>query len=57
MYTVLTPITSQICKRNHNSALYEPSGPLENLWPGMYYLKSIDAKFRCKYAIVPEADA
>ncbi|KAH9975383.1 hydroxymethylglutaryl-CoA synthase [Lactifluus volemus] len=36
---------------NHNAAPYKPSGSIENVWPGTYYLESIDEKFRRKYAV------
>lgn len=48
---------TQIREKNHNAAPYQPTGSLDNLWPGTYYLESIDAKFRRKYAVVPEATA
>ena len=42
---------SQLREENHNAAPYTPSGSIENIWPGTYYLESIDNKFRRKYAI------
>ncbi|KIM34331.1 hypothetical protein M408DRAFT_325760 [Serendipita vermifera MAFF 305830] len=44
----------KIREKNHNSAPYTPSGSIENLWPGTYYLESIDDKYRRKYAMTPE---
>ncbi|KAG8759323.1 hypothetical protein FRC14_006163 [Serendipita sp. 396] len=45
----------KIREQNHNSAPYAPTGSVDNLWPGSYYLESIDDKFRRKYAIAPSA--
>ncbi|KIM68291.1 hypothetical protein SCLCIDRAFT_1209715 [Scleroderma citrinum Foug A] len=42
-------------EKNHNSANYTPEGSIENIWPGAYYLESIDGKFRRKYARAPKA--
>lgn len=40
---------------NHNAVNYTPSGSLDNLWPGTYYLEHIDAKYRRKYTRIPLA--
>lgn len=40
-------------ERNHNAGSYIPEGSLDNIWPGAYYLESIDGKYRRKYARVP----
>jgi hydroxymethylglutaryl-CoA synthase len=48
--TYLT-IFSKLREANHNAAPYKPSGSIENIWPGTYYLESIDEKYRRKYAI------
>ncbi|CCA71881.1 probable hydroxymethylglutaryl-CoA synthase [Serendipita indica DSM 11827] len=45
----------KIREQNHNAAPYAPTGSIENLWPGSYYLDSIDDKFRRKYAVTPDA--
>lgn len=42
-------------EKNHNAADYTPQGSIENIWPGAYYLESIDHKFRRKYARAPKA--
>ncbi|KIJ55599.1 hypothetical protein M422DRAFT_24168 [Sphaerobolus stellatus SS14] len=44
-------------EKNHNAGNYIPEGSIDNLWPGSYYLESIDEKYRRKYAIVPETFA
>ncbi|THH17363.1 hypothetical protein EW146_g3433 [Bondarzewia mesenterica] len=41
----------QVREENHNAAPYQPKGSLEHIWPGTYYLESIDDKYRRKYAI------
>ncbi|KAG8854454.1 ATP-dependent 5'-3' DNA helicase hcs1 [Tulasnella sp. 330] len=40
-------------EKNHNAAPYAPTGSVDKMWPGAYYLESIDSKYRRKYAIVP----
>ncbi|KAI0066956.1 hydroxymethylglutaryl-CoA synthase [Artomyces pyxidatus] len=45
----------QLREDNHNTAPYAPTGSVDNIWPGTYYLESIDDKFRRKYAIAPVA--
>ncbi|OCH91531.1 hypothetical protein OBBRIDRAFT_834184 [Obba rivulosa] len=42
-------------EKNHNAGSYVPQGALENIWPGGYYLESIDAKYRRKYGCLPKA--
>ncbi|CEL62005.1 hydroxymethylglutaryl-CoA synthase [Rhizoctonia solani AG-1 IB] len=42
-------------EKNHNAVDYTPEGSLDNLWPGSYYLKHIDSKYRRAYARVPAA--
>ncbi|KAH8103961.1 hydroxymethylglutaryl-CoA synthase [Cristinia sonorae] len=44
-------------EKNHNAGSYVPEGSLEHIWPGGYYLESIDAKYRRKYSRVPKASA
>jgi hydroxymethylglutaryl-CoA synthase len=38
---------------NHNAADYTPSGSIDSIWPGGYYLEHIDAKYRRKYGRKP----
>lgn len=38
---------------NHNAGSYSPSGSLDNVWPGAYYLEHIDEKYRRKYGRKP----
>jgi hydroxymethylglutaryl-CoA synthase len=40
---------------NHNAVSYTPEGSVDNVWPGTYYLESIDSKYRRKYVKVPVA--
>ena len=40
----------QLRHKNHNAVSYVPEGSLENIWPGGFYLESIDSKYRRKYA-------
>ena len=42
-------------EKNHNAGQYSPSGSLDNIWPGAYYLEEIDARYRRKYARKPLA--
>ncbi|EJD08545.1 hydroxymethylglutaryl-CoA synthase [Fomitiporia mediterranea MF3/22] len=42
-------------EKNHNAGAYIPEGSIENIWPGSYYLESIDSKYRRKYARTPVA--
>ncbi len=34
---------------NHNAGSYSPSGSLDNIWSGAYYLAHIDEKYRRTY--------
>ncbi|KAJ3717970.1 hydroxymethylglutaryl-coenzyme A synthase C terminal-domain-containing protein [Lentinula raphanica] len=36
-------------EKNHNAKDYVPEGSVDNIWPGAYYLDSVDGKFRRKY--------
>ena len=45
----------QLRHKNHNAVSYVPEGSLENIWPGGWYLESIDSKYRRKYARQPKA--
>ena len=42
-------------EKNHNAGQYTPTGSLDNIWPGAYYLEEIDAKYRRKYGRKPIA--
>ncbi|KAF9052320.1 hydroxymethylglutaryl-CoA synthase [Hymenopellis radicata] len=42
-------------EKNHNSVSYTPEGLIENIWPGAYYLDSVDSKYRRKYLRAPVA--
>ncbi|KZV68249.1 hydroxymethylglutaryl-CoA synthase [Peniophora sp. CONT] len=45
----------KIREENHNAKDYTPSGNIENIWPGGYYLEHIDSKYRRKYIRKPVA--
>lgn len=40
----------------YNRAPYSPVGPVQGLAPGVYYLSSVDAKYRRHYARIPPLD-
>lgn len=40
-------------EKNHNAADYVPEGSIDNIWPGAYYLESVDSKYRRKYVRAP----
>ncbi|EIW58587.1 hydroxymethylglutaryl-CoA synthase [Trametes versicolor FP-101664 SS1] len=42
-------------EKNHNAGSYTPTGSLDNIWPGAYYLEAIDAKYRRTYIRAPKA--
>ncbi|ESK96470.1 hydroxymethylglutaryl- synthase [Moniliophthora roreri MCA 2997] len=42
-------------EKNHNAKDFVPEGSIDNIWPGAFYLESIDAKYRRKYARAPIA--
>ncbi|PIL24742.1 3-hydroxy-3-methylglutaryl-CoA synthase [Ganoderma sinense ZZ0214-1] len=42
-------------EKNHNAGSYVPEGSVDNIWPGGYYLESIDSKYRRKYVRAPKA--
>jgi len=42
-------------EKNHNAGKYTPTGSLDDIWPGAYYLEEIDAKYRRKYGRKPLA--
>jgi len=45
----------ELREKNHSAASYTPSGSVDNIWPGAYYLESVDHKYRRKYARAPVA--
>ncbi|KAH7105746.1 hydroxymethylglutaryl-CoA synthase [Auriculariales sp. MPI-PUGE-AT-0066] len=45
----------KIREQNHNAKVYTPSGSLDNLWPGTYYLEHIDHMYRRTYIRAPKA--
>ncbi|PFH50246.1 hypothetical protein AMATHDRAFT_61450 [Amanita thiersii Skay4041] len=45
----------QLREKNHNAKSFTPSGSVDNIWPGAYYLDSIDHKYRRKYLRAPLA--
>ncbi|KIJ96082.1 hypothetical protein K443DRAFT_107808 [Laccaria amethystina LaAM-08-1] len=45
----------ELREKNHNAVDYTPEGLIENIWPGAYYLDSVDAKYRRKYVRAPFA--
>ncbi|KAF9565880.1 hydroxymethylglutaryl-CoA synthase [Agrocybe pediades] len=42
-------------EKNHNASSYTPEGSVDNIWPGAYYLESVDSKYRRKYVRAPLA--
>ncbi|KIL69216.1 hypothetical protein M378DRAFT_69599 [Amanita muscaria Koide BX008] len=42
-------------EKNHNAVSYTPEGSVDNIWPGAYYLESVDHKYRRKYLRAPLA--
>ncbi|KAF8639039.1 hypothetical protein AX17_001762 [Amanita inopinata Kibby_2008] len=42
-------------EKNHNAVSYTPEGSVGNIWPGAYYLESVDHKYRRKYLRAPLA--
>ncbi|KAJ7578049.1 hydroxymethylglutaryl-coenzyme A synthase C terminal-domain-containing protein [Mycena floridula] len=42
-------------EKNHNAVGYTPQGSVDNIWPGAYYLDSVDSKYRRKYLKAPLA--
>ncbi|KIY66443.1 hydroxymethylglutaryl-CoA synthase [Cylindrobasidium torrendii FP15055 ss-10] len=40
-------------EKNHNAVSYTPEGSISNIWPGAYYLDSVDSKYRRKYLRAP----
>ncbi|KAJ7504263.1 hydroxymethylglutaryl-coenzyme A synthase N terminal-domain-containing protein [Mycena galericulata] len=42
-------------EKNYNAVSYTPEGSVNNIWPGAYYLDSVDSKYRRKYVKAPLA--
>ncbi|KAF8173249.1 hydroxymethylglutaryl-coenzyme A synthase N terminal-domain-containing protein [Mycena galopus ATCC 62051] len=42
-------------EKSHNAVNYTPKGSVDNIWPGAYYLDSVDEKYRRKYVKAPVA--
>ncbi|KAJ3557571.1 hypothetical protein NM688_g1403 [Phlebia brevispora] len=42
-------------EEHHLKNNYTPAGTTDNIWPGAYYLESVDSKYRRKYGRVPKA--
>jgi len=38
-------------EENHNAVAYDPSGSIDNIWSGAYYLDKIDDKYRRTYKV------
>ncbi|KAF7364274.1 3-hydroxy-3-methylglutaryl coenzyme A synthase [Mycena sanguinolenta] len=45
----------QLREKNYNAVNFKPEGSIDNIWPGAYYLESVDEKYRRKYAKAPSA--
>ncbi|KAJ7105470.1 hydroxymethylglutaryl-coenzyme A synthase N terminal-domain-containing protein [Mycena crocata] len=45
----------ELREKNHNAVSYTPEGSVDNIWPGAYYLDSVDEKYRRKYVKAPLA--
>ncbi|KAJ7117836.1 hydroxymethylglutaryl-coenzyme A synthase N terminal-domain-containing protein [Mycena epipterygia] len=43
----------ELREKNHNAVSYTPEGSVDNIWPGAYYLESVDEKYRRKYVKAP----
>jgi hydroxymethylglutaryl-CoA synthase len=43
----------QLREKNHNAVDYTPSGSVDNIWSGAYYLENIDSMFRRTYKVAP----
>ncbi|KAF7431005.1 hypothetical protein PC9H_006720 [Pleurotus ostreatus] len=42
-------------EKNHNAVSYTPEGSIDNVWPGAFYLDSVDSNYRRKYVKAPLA--
>ncbi|KAF5320297.1 hypothetical protein D9611_011379 [Ephemerocybe angulata] len=40
-------------EKNHGKVDYTPEGSVDNIWPGAYYLESVDIKYRRRYVRAP----
>jgi len=47
--------TLALRQKNGHKAPYEPEGALDHFFPGTYYLKAVDDKFRRQYGRIPAA--
>ncbi|KAJ6619897.1 hydroxymethylglutaryl-coenzyme A synthase N terminal-domain-containing protein [Mycena sp. CBHHK59/15] len=45
----------ELREKNHNAVSFTPEGSVDNIWPGAYYLDSVDGKYRRKYLKAPLA--
>ncbi|KAF7370491.1 3-hydroxy-3-methylglutaryl coenzyme A synthase [Mycena sanguinolenta] len=45
----------ELREKNHNAVNFTPEGSVDNIWPGAYYLDSVDEKYRRKYVKAPLA--
>ncbi|KAF7356465.1 3-hydroxy-3-methylglutaryl coenzyme A synthase [Mycena venus] len=45
----------ELREKNHNAVGFTPEGSVDNIWPGAYYLDSVDDKYRRKYLKAPLA--
>ncbi|KAF7343234.1 3-hydroxy-3-methylglutaryl coenzyme A synthase [Mycena venus] len=45
----------ELREKNHNAIGFKPEGSVDNIWPGAYYLDSVDDKYRRKYLKAPLA--
>ncbi|KAJ7223850.1 hydroxymethylglutaryl-coenzyme A synthase C terminal-domain-containing protein [Mycena haematopus] len=43
----------QLREKNHNAVNFTPEGSINNIWPGAYYLASVDEKYRRTYSKAP----
>lgn len=54
-FTLTHLLFLQLREKNHNAVNYTPEGSIEHIWPGAYYLDSVDSKYRRKYVRAPLA--
>lgn len=50
-----TYVYVQLRESHHLKKDFTPSGSIDNIWPGGYYLETVDSKFRRKYGRAPRA--
>ena len=48
-------LSLQLREKHHLTSTYTPEGSVDNIWPGGYYLESVDGKYRRKYGRIPKA--